>query len=298
MKAPDCAYIKPGSLGEAVACLARYGDSASILAGGQSLMASLNFRLADPEFLIDINGLADTAPELAAIADRGDHIRIGLLVRHAEIVRSPLIAECLPMVSMAAGQVAHPAIRNRGTVCGSLAYGDPAAEWPALAVALDAQIGLVSERGERRVAANGFFTGLFESGRAGDEIIHYLGIPKKPAGVRHGFYELARRHGDFALAGVCVSASGQETLDDPQIVFLGVHSHAQPASHLEALLNGRMLAEVDRDALSAALDKDLQPFDDIHATASQRLHLAGVVLRRAVAAMMNEGNTSNESMAT
>lgn len=292
MKAPDCAYIKPETLGEAAACLARFGDSASLLAGGQSLMASLNFRLSAPDVLIDINGLGENAPELAQITDKGETIRIGMLVRHADVLRSELIAKSVPMAAKAAAEVAHPAIRNRGTVCGSLAYCDPAAEWPALAVALNAQIGLVSERGERRVAADGFFTGLFETQRASDEIISYLDIPKTKNGIRHGFYEVARRHGDFALAGVCVSAGGAVALEDPRIVFLGVHSHAKFATSVAALLEGKVLSEVEAESLSAALAKDLEPFDDIHATASQRLHLAAVVLRRAVAAMNDEGKAS------
>lgn len=292
MKAADCLYARPGTLDEAVNLLATYGDGASILAGGQSLMPGLNFRLSSPNVLVDINGLLQSAPELGQIVDTGDAIRIGMLVRHVDIERSDLIAREFPMIAQAVAFVAHPAIRNRGTFCGSLAYADPAAEWPAVCVALNAVLTLVSDKGSRTIAAEDYFTGLFESQRLGGEIIESVDIPKQGGKRQHGFYELARRHGDFALAGVCVDAAGREKLSGARICFFGVHSHACLARQTMALVDGKKFAEIGADIVAAALAKDLQPFDDIHATSSQRLHLAKVVLARACEAMRSGGSAA------
>ncbi|MCC2099059.1 MAG: FAD binding domain-containing protein [Hyphomicrobiales bacterium] len=287
MKAPAFAYVKPDTLAEAAAILAEHGENASILAGGQSLMPGLNFRLSSPEVLIDVNALGSAEPELADIVATSDTVRIGMLVRHSDIGRSPVIAAHLPIFAEVVEWVAHPAIRNRGTFCGSLAYADPAAEWPAIAVLLDATFTLASQSGTRQVRACDFYSGLFETSRAADEIIRHVEIPKGAGQRSYGFYELARRHGDFALAGVAVTASATAPLDGVRVVFFGVHSHARPAVATAAILNGTDPAQWDGSALTSALEQDLEPFDDIHATSSQRRHLAKIVLQRALAGMKN-----------
>ena len=285
MKAPDCAYVKPSSLDEAAACLEALGEEATILAGGQSLMATLNFRLSAPQALVDLNGAAAGNPELAEISDRGETVRIGALVRHADIERSDIVAGQLPIMAAAAKDIAHPAIRNRGTFCGSLAHGDPAAEWPAMAIMLDATLALHSAQGVRTVKAREYYTGLFDSVRQSGEILAFVDIPKLSTARAYGFYELARRHGDFALAGACVSTLRGEILRDCRVSFFGVHSHACLAHNVAAALNGQSPDAPDEAALGAAIAEDLAPFDDIHASAGQRLHLARVTLRRALAAL-------------
>lgn len=272
MKAPDFSYVRPQTLAQAVALLDEHGERAAILAGGQGLMASLNFRLAAPDVLIDINRIEAGA---ARIEDRGDVLRFGPLVRHADIEASELVREKIPLMAHAVPHIAHPAIRNRGTLAGSLAYSDPAAEWPAVCVALGAVIGLVSSKGERTLRAKDFFLGMFETARGSDEIIAFVDVPVQRAGEKVAFRELARRHGDFALAGVCIQ---KETVGNLRIVFFGAHSH--PVLAINAA--GAIKSGASGNELIAAIGKDISPLGDIHASASQRLHLAGVLLQRAM----------------
>ena len=212
MKAPDFGYERPGNLEEALRLLAKHGDDAAIIAGGQSLLALLNFRMAAPELLIDIGRL----DKLKQISDQDGHIEIGGLVRHCDLAASPLIARSLPLLPRAISHIAHPAVRHRGTIGGSLAMADPAAELAACCLALDGQFLLISERGERWVRAEDFFQGVYETALAADEVLTAVRLPKRGADGAQIFMEIARRQGDFAMAGLaCVD-------DGARIALLGV----------------------------------------------------------------------------
>ena len=275
MKAPAFHYARPDTLDEALALLAAQGEGATILAGGQSLLAMLNLRLTQPELLIDINRIAG----LGDITDQGGHIRIGALARHAEVIASPLVVQHLPLVALAMPYVAHLAVRNRGTFGGSIALADPAAELPACAVALGATMVLCSLRGERRVAAEDFFNGLYSTARAADELLVAVDLPKRPA-CRVAFRELSRRHGDFAMVG----AAACHEAGSLRLVVFGCESHARLAVHAAAAAQGRDLADEGvRNAVAAALDADLEPSGTLSGRPDTKRELARVLVRRALA---------------
>jgi aerobic carbon-monoxide dehydrogenase medium subunit len=281
MKASGVTYWRADSVDAALGALRGSGGAARLLAGGQSLVASLNLRLADEVALIDINGLA----ELEKVEDAGELIRIGALTRHRTLETSPLVAEAAPALAQAAPLIAHAAIRTRGTIGGSLSYADPAAELPACLVALEAEIVARSAGGSRRIPAHGFFKGVFETALAEDEMIEAVEVPKAGPAERQVVMELARRSGDYALAGVVLRAdvdSGR--LSRPRVAYFGL-------GPVPALASGAMAAleAGDLDAAVAALGQDLDPSSDLHASGEYRLHLAGVLLRRAVARARGEG---------
>ena len=260
MKAPSFAYARAKSLAEAFELIERPG--AKVLAGGQSLIPSLNMRLAHPDLLVDINGLRD----LKAIELRPAGLRVGALATHAQIEKSELVAKHVPLLAQAVKHVAHPAIRNRGTIGGSLALADPAAEYPACALALNATIVLVNRRGERRVSAEHFFKGLFDTDIRPGELVAAVEFPKVERSV---FIELARRHGDYAIIGIAAiaDASGK------RIAFCGAGATpvlAPNASRAASL-----------DAAQKALEKDLQPPADLYHSSATKMHLAKVLLSRA-----------------
>jgi carbon-monoxide dehydrogenase medium subunit len=258
LKAPSFAYAKPRTLAEALELLARHGEGARILAGGQSLIPSLNMRLSSPEILIDITGL----PGLSEIKSNGKSVEIGALVTHSQIEKSSEIKKHVPLLAQAVPHIAHAAIRNRGTLGGSLALADPAAEYPACAVALDAVFTITSTRGERKVKAAEFFKGLFETDLKQGEI---LTAAEFPAGGKSAFLELTRRQGDYAIIGLAAHES--------RFVFFG--AGAIPVFAKQASSSGSL-----KDALSA-LKKELSPPADLYNTSATKLHLAGVLLERA-----------------
>jgi len=260
MKAPRFAYARPASVAEALALLDKHRDDARVLAGGQSLVPMLNFRLAAPKVLVDINRIA----ALAGIKVTKTHVRIGALTRHAEIERSADIARHLPLVAAAMPHVAHPAIRNRGTFGGSCALGDPAAELPACALALEATFVVAGKKGERRIAAEDFFKGLYATALKGGELLIAAEFPLARPGYASAFGELARRHGDYAMVGVAAHGSGKSV----RAVFFGVGD--RPVA-LEAENAGGILSK---------LDTDLEPRGDLHASAAMKLHLAKVLAGR------------------
>ena len=260
MKAPSFAYAKARSLAEAFDLLDRPG--ARVLAGGQSLIPSLNMRLSAPELLVDIGGI----PDLRSIGVDRNGIRIGALVTHADLARLPVVRERVPLLADAAQHVAHPAIRNRGTLGGSLALADPAAEYPAVALALRATIAVQGRKGERRVPAEQFFRGLFETDLHPGEIVAAAEFPPAERSV---FLELARRHGDYAIVGLAGAANGSEK----RIAFLGAGATPVLASHASR--------EQSLEKAQAALEKDLQPPADIYHSSATKLHLAKVLLARA-----------------
>jgi carbon-monoxide dehydrogenase medium subunit len=259
LKAPSFAYAKARSLAEAFDLLERPG--ARILAGGQSLIPSLNMRLAQPERLVDI-----TALPLKEITLQKNGLRLGALLTHSAILNSADVAKKVPLLAEAARHVAHPAIRNRGTLGGSLALADPAAEYPAVALALNAMIVLASRKGERRVPADAFFKGLFETDVAPGEMVVAAEFPPAERSI---FLELARRHGDYAIIGL----AGVAGRSGRRIAFLG--AGATPVLALQAAKESVL------DQAQRALEKDLQPPADLYHSSATKLHLAKVLLARA-----------------
>ncbi|MFN3659135.1 MAG: FAD binding domain-containing protein [Pseudolabrys sp.] len=280
MKPAPFAYRKARSLDEAVALLGEHKD-AKLLAGGQSLIATLNMRLSSPGLLVDINGISG----LDRIEMKDGWVEIGALVRHAQAERSDVIAKHAPLIARALPHIAHPAIRNRGTLCGSVAFADPAAELPACLLALDGEVIATGPKGSKRtIKAADFFKGLFETALAPQEIVTAIRVPAATAQTRVGFDELARRLGDYALVGLAASARADgQKLTDVRLTFFGVGDMPVRAAKAEAAL-----AAGNVDAAVGALD--LSPQDDVQATAAAKKHLAGVLLKR-VAAQLTEART-------
>jgi aerobic carbon-monoxide dehydrogenase medium subunit len=280
VKPAPFAYTKARTLKEAIALLSKHKDDARLLAGGQSLIATLNMRLSAPELLIDINGIKG----LDGIAKKGKAIEIGALARHTQVERSDLIAKHAPLIALAMPHIGHAAIRNRGTIGGSIAFADPAAELPACLLALGAEIEITGPKGKRKVKADAFFKGLFETALKPREVLTAVRVPVADKNTRVGFAELARRHGDYAMVGLAASAraagKGKESkLADVRLAFFGVGATPVRAKKAEAALAGG-----DIDAAVAALDLD--PHDDVQATAKVKKHLAGVLLRRVAKQLM------------
>ncbi len=279
MKPAPFAYAKARSLAHAIELLA--GEEARLIAGGQSLIATLNMRLSRPALLIDLNGLDG----LDGIALTNGHVEIGALVRHAQAERSPVIARHAPLVGLALPHIGHPAIRNRGTVGGSIAFADPAAELPACLLALGGEVDIAGPQGRRTVKADDFFKDLFETALTPRDVLTAIRIPAARADTRVGFAELARRHGDYAMVGLaaCARANGKR-LDDVCLAFFGVGATPVRARHAE-----RALAGGDMDAAVGALRADLAPPDDVQASGAVKTHLAGVLLRRVARQLADMG---------
>jgi aerobic carbon-monoxide dehydrogenase medium subunit len=270
-------YAKARSVDHAIALLMEHADGARLIAGGQSLIATLNMRLSAPHLLVDINALEN----LKHITLHGHTVEIGALVRHVDLERSPEIARHVPLMALALPHIAHPAIRNRGTIGGSLAYADPAAELPACLLALGGEIEIAGVSGRRMVAADGFFTGLFETALGPYDILTAVRVPAAGADHRCGFAELARRHGDYALVGLAATARATSAgLKDIRLAFFGVGPTALRAPAAEAALEAGSL-----DNAVTALWRDIQPENDIHASAAAKQHMAGVLLRRVIQQM-------------
>jgi carbon-monoxide dehydrogenase medium subunit len=248
------------------------GGDARILAGGQSLIATLNMRLSHPALLVDINHIDG----LNRIALKDGHIEIGALTRHAEAERSDLIARHAPLIALAMPHIGHPAIRNRGTLGGSIAFADPAAELPACLLALGGEVEIAGHAGRRTVKADDFFKSLFETALTPRDVLTAIRVPTAGAEMRCGFAEFARRHGDYAMAGLAACArGGDKVLADVRLAYFGVGSTPVRARNAETALAGG-----DVDAAVAALADDLDPPDDVQASSAVKRHLAGVLLRR------------------
>jgi carbon-monoxide dehydrogenase medium subunit len=271
-------YVKARSLAQAIDLLAS-GD-ARLLAGGQSLIATLNMRLSHPTLLIDINDVAG----LDGIASKNGRLEIGALVRHAQAERSSEVARHAPLIAAALPHIGHPAIRNRGTIGGSIAFADPAAELPACLVALEGEIDVTGPQGQRTIMAGEFFKGLFETALERREVLTAIRVPVARAGTRSAFAEFARRHGDYAIAGLAASAQRDgKGLRDLRLVYFGVGATPVRAHRAEAAL-----AAGDVAAAVNALADDLSPPDDVQAESAVKRHLAGVLLRRVVRQLMEE----------
>ena len=279
MKAPRFRYLRPGTLGEALAALSRVPGGAIPLAGGQSLLPALNMRVAAPEVLVDIGALA----ELRGIRIEGEAIRIGAATRYAEIMDHALVTGHVPLLPEALACVAHVAIRNRGTLGGSLALADPAAEMPACAVALQAVVHLVGAAGRRSLPAHEFFTGTMSTALRAGELLEAVSFPRAAPGTVCAIAELSRRRGDYAMAGLAVVARVEkDVVSGARLAYFGCASAARPAATVARVLEGARLplAAPAAKALDEAVAADVDPADSPGCTAHTRLRLAQVLTHR------------------
>ncbi len=282
MKAAAFAYARATSVGNALELLTAYGDRAKVLSGGQSLMPAMNLRLISPEFIVDIGELA----ELRGIMVTDGVVRIGALTRHVDLLTSPDIAAHAPLLTEAIAHVAHPAIRNRGTLGGSLAHADPASELPACMVALNATIIVRGQAGERRVAAVDFFKGIYETDLSAEELLISVELPVAGKNSVHYFHEFVRRHGDYAIAGLAAQAIVEkDVFTDLRLVFFAVGDRPVLARAATRLVNITITPPV-LAAASSALSEELDPHDDQQASAAMRRHLAKVLLARGASALL------------
>ncbi len=282
MKAAAFDYTKVGTVAEAVALLSQHTGSAQVLAGGQSLMAMMNLRLAQPGLLIDISGIDG----LQGIEVQGSVLRIGALTTHHAILQSELVARHAPLLAQAVPHVAHLAIRNVGTIGGSLALADPAAEYPAVALALNATIVAQGPQGERRIAIGDYFKGLYQTALQPDELLVAVEIPVAQPGQKFHFDELSRRRGDYAMVGLgCVLTLDGHGVKEARIALLAVGDGPVLATQAMAALAGRTLDDAAVQAAQQALAQDLSPNGDLQADPATKIHLARVLLGRALIAL-------------
>jgi carbon-monoxide dehydrogenase medium subunit len=280
VKPPSFEYYAPRTVDEALVHLSEHGDAAKVLAGGQSLVPLLNLRLAGPEVLVDVNRVES----LAGIDVRDGGLAIGAMVRQSALEKSSLAQERLPLLVEAARLVGHPTIRHRGTVGGSLAHADPAAELPAAMLALDASLVARSNRGVRTVAAADFFTGYLTTALAPDEILVEVRVPGVPSGTGAAFVELSRRHGDFAICGAAALVTLDERghCDRVRVALCGVGAGPVRAQVVEDSLHG---VAPEREALESAARRVVEAIDppsDVHGSAAYRRKMAVVMSRRAL----------------
>ncbi|MEX2324850.1 MAG: xanthine dehydrogenase family protein subunit M [Nitriliruptoraceae bacterium] len=278
MKPPAFAYCAPATVEEALDVLAEH-DGAKVLAGGQSLIPLLNMRLAAPDLLVDITRIAG----LDRIDIDAGEVRIGATATHEQVRRHPGIASAVPLVTEALGWVAHPVIRNRGTAVGSIVHADPAAELPAVLTLLGGYVQVLSASGRRDVAASDFFVGPMESDVRPGELVAAAAVPRPSMPTRTAFVELARRHGDYALAGVGVrlTLAADDTVHTAAAVCIGTDPTPRVID-LTADLAGQPVGMLEAEASIATLRSVIEPETDVHATGDYRRHLAGVLLGRAL----------------
>ena len=293
MKSPAFDYVRATSAQQALALLAQHGDDARLLAGGQTLLATLNLRLSRPALLVDIGGLH----ALAGISLQGGTLRIGALTKHVEIEESPLVAQYAPLLAQAAPHIAHRAIRNLGTFGGALAHADPAAEWPACVLALGATLVLQGVNGERRVAVADFFRGVYTTARRDDELLVACEIPLRAAGEQQHFSELARRHGDYAIVGLAAcarvgSGSGGDVLTEVRLAFLSLGDRPLRARAAESVLQAGPLTEARIAEADAALRAELDPFADLTHSAAAKKQMAATLMRRAIRALVRQARSA------
>lgn len=283
MKPAPFQYYAPSSLQEALELLAAHGYDGKLLAGGQSLVPAMNFRLAQPSVLIDLNNVGELSYLRAA--PRGG-LAIGAMTRQRTLERSALVAEHAPLVAAAMPYIAHVQIRNRGTLGGSLAHADPAAELPAVMVALDAVFHLASRRGRRTVRAADFYQGLFTTALEADEMLVQIDVPAPEPHSGWAIQEFTRRHGDYAIVGVAarVQLDADGRCQTARLVYLSVGEGPVEAAGAAAALEGQPANDQTiRAAAAVAAQEDIEPQGDIHASAPYRRHLAEVLGRRALA---------------
>jgi aerobic carbon-monoxide dehydrogenase medium subunit len=283
MKAPNFDYVKPSSLDEVFRLLEQFGDEARLLAGGQTLLATLNMRLSEPSILIDLKNIA----ALKGITVDSNVLRIGALTTHTEIEHSDLVKRHAPLLGMAVPHIAHRAIRNLGTWGGSIAYADPAAEWPTCLIALEGVVLVSGASGERRIKAQDFFLDLYTTALLEGEIITACELPVSNTGSVFAFEELARRHGDYAIVGLALAAQraslGSQTFSRLRLGFLGLGTTPLRAPRTEAILEAQPMTEDLIDTALEVLKTELNPLGDLSHSSATKLHLACVLARRTLA---------------
>ncbi len=279
MKPPPFKYVAARTLDEAIDALARADGDGKVLAGGQSLVPMLNFRLLEPAWLVDINRI----PGLDGIRDDAGAVRIGALTRHKTTESAPLIAEHLPVVAAAMSHVAHFGVRNRGTIGGSLAHADPAAELPMLAMLLDATMTTRSSNGPRTIAAKDIFLGTLATALELTEIVTEVAFPKLPTGTGWSFEEVSRRPGDFAVAAVAVTITQHDgRCTHARIALAGVGATPMRFAQAERVLVGQSIdSSLARTAAQVVRD-DCEPQSDLHGSADYRRHLVGHLTSRGI----------------
>jgi carbon-monoxide dehydrogenase medium subunit len=279
MKPASFDYARPDSVAHAVQLLSKAGGDAKIIAGGQSLMPMMNFRLVKPSLLVDINSI----PRIDGIERVGDKLRIGALVRHRMTAEDADIAASIPVLHAAMKHVAHLTVRNRGTFCGSVCHADPAAEMPMMTLLLNGVVNASSVRGEREISAHEFFAGSLVTVLESDEMVTSIDIDTLPEGVGWGFQEFSRRHGDYALAAVAVTmvASGG-VARDVRIGLMGVGETPMRMPGLEGMLEGNAVNDRLKDDVLHSLGELITPNSDLNGSAEYRRHLAGALLGRAI----------------
>ena len=293
MKASAFSYARALSVVDALELLARYGDQAKGLSGGQSLMPALNLRLSAPELLVDIGAIA----ELRGISVTNGCLRIGALTRHVDVLKSSEIAKHAPLLTEAIAHVAHPAIRNKGTFGGSLAHADPASELPACVIALNAEIIVRSKDDERRIQAADFFTGIYETLLTAEELLVAVEIPVAKPNSVHFFHEFARRKGDYAIAGLAAfGLLDGETLTDLRLGYFAVGEKPMLAAASNLLTGRPVTARILADA-QAALDAELDPQEDQQATAGMRRYLARQLMGQCVSRMLGRPDLETKAFA-
>lgn len=279
MKPPKFDYHAPASVDEAIALLERYGGDAKVLAGGQSLVPLLNFRLSRPAALIDLNRIA----ALAYVRPHDGELRLGAMTRQRTIEFSPLVAERVPLLTEATRWVGHLPIRSRGTIGGSLAHADPSAEYPAVLAALDGSIAARGPKGERVVRAGELFQSYLTTSLAPEEILVEVRLPAMPAGAGYAFEELARRHGDFALVGIAAVIARQgDRCTMARLAASGTGPVPVRLRDAEQILERDGLGEAAIEAAARRASELVEPDADIHASADYRKHLTGVLTGRAI----------------
>jgi carbon-monoxide dehydrogenase medium subunit len=278
MKPAAFDHVAPQALDEALVLLGQHGDDAKVLAGGQSLVPVLALRLASPGWLIDLNRIAS----LSGIRRlESGELAIGALARQRTVERSEVVAKANPLLAAAMPWIAHVQIRNRGTIGGSLAHADPAAELPGVCVACDAVLVAQSRRGAREIAAADFFKGMFQTALAADELLTEIRFPPWPAGRTHGFLEVARRHGDFAICGIAatVDRDAEGRITDSRIVVIGVADRPVRLGAAERALRGTR-GERESIEAAAAAARGIEARSDLHASSEYRLELAQTLTQR------------------
>lgn len=281
MKPAPFEYHAPNSLEQALGLMRQYADDAKILAGGQSLVPAMNFRVAQPSVMIDLNRVS----ELSFIRGEGETIRIGAMTRERHLEFDSSIEKYIPLLTEAAQFIAHPQIRNRGTLGGSIANADPAAELPVLALALDARLKAQNASGERWIDAHDFFAGMFTTALAADEILVEIELPFMPPHTGWSFMEVAPRAGDYALMGVAALVSLDENgkCKNAKLVYLNAGDGPVDAKESARLLEGEALNdELIESAAAMASEKEINPFGNIHTSIDFQRHLANVLTKKAL----------------
>ena len=282
MKPAPFKYAAPRTLDEALAVKAEHGDDAMFLAGGQSLIPTMNFRLAQPAILIDINAIEELA--FVRLDEQSGDLHMGALTRHRDLQFNPLIGDAQPLIQETAPNVAHQQIRNRGTLCGNLVHADPASEFPAVMLALDARLRLQSAAGERWLAAKDFFISVFTTARADDEMLVEVALPAAAPHTGTCFLEIMRRPGDYALMGVAavVVLDDDGTCRDARLTYCSAGETPVAAIEAATALIGGRVADDDIVAASDQAKQEIAPVGSVHASIEFQRHLAEVLTRRAL----------------